>query len=537
MKSMNDSFHLNLKRFFVLFALFLSASSAGAQTKSQGAFVSSADQEISIKSVVLVPFNDNLSGIYSKPLTDTMTETLTKDPRWNLVSLPGGKYAPEKFDENPAEVQKILRQSKADALITGRIQKGPAGLSMRMSLFAGSSGLPLAVEESTEGSVFEIDRMKSITQQTFQKLRDRLPYKGTVLSRRGQEVTINIGKNSGVKNGAEVLAIQILKINRHPKLNFMVSAEKEIIGKIRIFKADDELSFGNLTFEKETGAVVPGMKVLPDEGVKYGEPFVGPDGKRLESINDRADKNVVFGEKPVEWLPEPPPQYGRVQVAAGIGQYSQTAKLASAGSISGTNTMSPNLAIMAEGWLNKEWALAFNLRQSAFSIDNGLNGSSPNKINMSVSKYDITGDYNFLLSNDFFGPKIQLGAGLGKFSARADQTSPQLFSNMEFGGMLVNFVFTTPLSDQTPWDIGARFKYFWSPKVSESLSSGSAKSVSANDFSFLTGYRVRKNFRYVGEFNIEYYNADFDGNGDRTDPASTIGHRVTTITVGLEYMF
>jgi hypothetical protein len=393
------------------------------------------------------------------------------------------------------------------------------------------------VEETVEPTRFETERIREVLFATLTRLRQRMPYQGILLSRRGQQVTLNLGTNSGMKDGSNVSVIQLLKIHRHPKLGFMIGADKEILGKVKIFKADDELSFGNILFEKEAGVLVTGMKVLPDDVVVYPAPITSAEGQAMQDLANRGDKPVAFGEKPIEWLPEPPPQYGRVQILAGLGQYSQTAGLQNSGATSGANPMTPNLGLMGEGWLNADWWVGFSLRQSAFSIDNGLSGSSPAKLNMSLSKYDVSAGHNFLLGNDFFGPKIQVSAGLGKFSARVDDSSPLLFTNNEFGGMLLGFLFNTPVGEDSVWDVGAKFKYYWSPGVSESITSGSTKSVSANDFTFLVGKRVRQNFRYVGELNMEYYNADFDGSGPKPQPVNNVGHRVTTIMVGLEYLF
>src|SRR5690606_8368938 len=160
---------------------------------------------------------------------------------------------------------------------------------------------------------------------------------------------------------------------------------------------------------------------------------------------------------------------------------------------------------------------------------------SPSKLNMSLSGCPVAGGRTLPLGPDFFGQKIQLSLRFGKFSARVDESSPVRLSNMEHGGMHIGLLFTTTLADDYPWDIGARFRYNWNPGVTEGVSSGSSSSVSVSDFGFLVGRRVRQNFRYVGELNFEYYNSDFSGGGSRPDPVSSIGHRVTTLLVGLEY--
>lgn len=540
MKIMRQNVLLILIQASLIFLGIAAPSGSAAQTKSQPVFVSKTDDELSIKSVTVAPFTDNVGGIYARPLTETARDLFRDDPQWNLAPFPIRPLKVEGLEERTQDARRVLQEASAEALLTGRIVKGPRGLMMRLTLIVGPSALPLLTEETVEAERFELDRAKDRLAEMLGAMRAKMPYRGTVLSRRGQQVTINLGSRAGLRAGSDVSVIQILRLNRHPKKDFMISSDREILGKIRVFKADDELSFGNIIFEKEAGLVVPGMKILPDEVVRYPEPVYDPEGQAIADIANRGDKPVAFGEKPIEWLPEPPPQYGRVQVLAGLGQYEQTVNLQTAGGLSGSNSLAPALGVSAEGWLNADWFLSFDLRQSSFSILNNLVGSSPGKLNVSVSKYALAGGRNFLLGGDFFGPKIQLTAGFGKFAARVDDSTPPAFSNTEYGGLNFGFLFTTPLGEgsQSPWDMGARLRYYWSPGVGESLSSGSADSVSAQDFGVMAGYRTRRNFRYIGELTFEYYNASFSGAGDRTaDPNSGSGHRMTSLLLGLEYAF
>lgn len=499
----------------ILTVSFLGQVAASGQTKIQAGYVSPADQELSIKSIVVVPFTDSLSGIYAKPLTQKAQEILGNDPQWTLQTYP----------------------AKADAQLTGHVLKGTGGITLRLELAVGSSNLPLVTEESVEPQRFDIERMKAVLAESLNRLREKMPYRGVVLSRRGQEITLNIGRHQGLRDGATISIIQILKIARHPKKSFLVGTEKEILGKARVTKADDDLSFASVTFEKEPNLISVGMKVLPDEMVQYADPGVTGDNVAASEIEGRGDKKVAFGEKPVAWLPEPTPQYGRVQILAGLGQYSETAAFHSAGSVGGSNSTTPNLAVAGEAWVSPEWFVNFDLRQSAFSIANGLNGSSPQKLNVSLSRYDVGFGRTFLLGTDFIGPKIQLGLGLGQLTADVDSSSPVLFSNTHFGGLHFSFLFTTPVSDDNIWDIGARLRHTQFPSVSESVSSGNLGATNITDFSFMVGKKVRQNFRYVGELDFESYNADFSDGTVRPDPVSNVTIRATTLLVGLEYLF
>jgi hypothetical protein len=511
---------------------------AWAQTKNQNTYVSPLDQSLTVRTVLIAPIEDNLEGIYAKPVEQHLKDILSQDPQWSpsdFQSFSG--YKLQTLYTNPAEVMKLAKAAQADAILKTRMSKGPQGISSKMTLFSGYDGLPI-VEENMEGlKKFEINEVKDSFARMLSNLRLRMPYRAEILSRRGQEITLNAGKGAGIKPGSDVSIIQILKVNRHPKLKFVVSSEKEILGKARVFKVDDTLTFAHIIMEREPGVVQVGAKVLPDEYIRYSEPYVTDDGQILTDLNNRKEQDVAYGEKPEEWLPEAGAQYGKVDVLGGITQYTQTASFVNSGSIEGTNNFAPTLSVAGEFWISPQWFAGVNLRSSAFNVNNQLNGSKPEKINMTLNSYTVQFGYNFLLSPDFFGPKLQLSGGIAKFSSHADETSPIVFTNMDFGGMVFSFAGQFPVGDNIPTDLGARFNYYFNPSVSETRSSGSSSDVKINDFGFFFNYHARPKFSYLGELKFEYYSAGFSGGGDRPEEVTSISHKVTTLLFGLEFLF
>jgi hypothetical protein len=201
----------------------------------------------------------------------------------------------------------------------------------------------------------------------------------------------------------------------------------------------------------------------------------------------------------------------------------------------GQSSLAPSLGVQLEGWLSPEWFVGLEMRQSVFAVGNSLAGSSPSRINLSTTRYDLGFGRNFLLSPDFFGPRLLFSLGYSQYIARADDSTPVLFSNMSYGGLRLGFDFNTPLADGLPWEVGGRFRYFLWPTVGESVSSGGTDTVSMNEFAFTAGYRTRQRFRYLAEAAFYYENSDFDGTGTR--PADNVSHRSTVLSLGLEYLF
>lgn len=514
--------------FVVLFAL-------QTRAQSNSPFVSAVDQDLTIKTVTAVPFTDNINGIYAKPLYLKFQDLLTNDKLWAYSGLPDNTTTPLDLDENPAAVQGFLNTAKAQGLFSFRITKGPKGLNGKLIFFVGNSGQPLLQEELTDYPGFDIADLQKRLAGMYEKIKARLPYRGMILSRRGQEVTINLGFRNGLKNGDEISVIQILKVNRHPKLKFMVGTEKEILGKIKVFKTDEYLSFAYVTYEKEPNTVQPTAKLLPQEFIQYAEPVV-QNGQVIAGLENRKDRDLSYGDNPREWLPQQAPQYGRIALLAGLGSYNISTNL-STGSIDAGTSMAPEIAVKGELWLSSEWNILYGIRQSVFSVNNPLSGSTPGHLNMSLSSYNVMGAYNFLMSDDFFGPKIQLSAGYATYNSHSDQSTPIAFTNMNYGGLLFGLSGQFPLTTEVPMDLGAQFNMFLSPSMSESSASGDSSSNTINQFGFFGIYHLKSRFKIRGEINFEYYSSDFSGTGAGTHTSTNTTQKLTSFMGGIEYLF
>ena len=530
--------NLNYLSLLVPYFVFMTGPFSQAQTTAQNMYVSSIDQDLAIKSLVLVPVSDNIGGIYAKPLYEELVHVLNEDKQWSLSNYPNEyKLKPEGLDDRPAEVQKLLRVSRAEAAIATKIIRGTKGTSITMTLFVGRDGLPFLQEELKDFQGFELSELKLEIRKLFENLKFRMPFRSTILSRRGQEVTLNLGRAYGLKPESRVSVVQIIKVNRHPKHHFMVSTEKEVLGRVKLFKVDDYMSFGFIEMEKEPGVISVGSKVMPDEFVKYSLPVTAPSGRVLHEINISPEKEFAFGEDPKEWVPNLPPQFGKLDLLAGLSSYTQNANLTTAGSISGSSSLAPNIMARGELWLSPEVFLGTQLRQSVFSVDNSLSGSTPSSLNMSMGQYGVNAGYNLLLTNDFFGPKLQFGAGYLNTNFNVDDSSPTAFTSMRYGGLFVRLAGCFPLSEVLPLEFGGKLDYFINSSLSENVTSGASSSNNLSNFSFYGKYKKKTREYIFGEILFEGYSSNFSGIGQRLDPATSSSHKMTSLFLGMQYLF
>ena len=515
-------------------------------TKSS-TFRSSIDEDLTLKSITVMPMTDNVDGIYSKSLTVQLEAIVDDDNQVNRVSWEGKKNInPETLEETPKDVQELLKLHKVDGILATRLTKGAQGITIKVNLFVGRSGQLLVQETLTDYPGFEINDLRNQLALLYQKVRARLPYPGSILSRKGQIVTIDLGTNQGLRDGDFVDAIQVLKLNRHPRFNFLISADKTILGKLKITKAEEHLSFAEITMEREPNAIGAGTKLIPVAFLKYpGIPVAG-DGKSAAGLNARGDRDLVMGENPGEWVPRGAPTFGKVGLMLGLGSYSIKNNLAINGTVEGTSTLlTPSLHLDGEMWITKEYFASLNLRQFIFSVDNNHpSGGSPSKLNASTSQYTLQFGYNILLTENFFGPKFQALLGYTKVTGTIDDSTPTALTSMDFNGIAFGFGGYFPLEDAaTPLGFGAKFLYYLNPGLAERpVTSGASNNANMSSFSIYGDYQISSYLKAKGELAYDYFSATFSGTGSRAsspggENATSGSHSMTTLSAGLEYLF
>lgn len=528
--------------FFIVIAAFAQAkvqSPPKATGRPLVTYLSDVDHSLVIERISILPFIDNVGQVYSQILTQAEYDFFDKGHQWLPVISKALVSEPQSASESlsPEEVKKISAADSSQAVLAGRLWKGPHGIQLRVVLYLTSDGHPFLIDTSDNIREFATEEIAKELTKKLVNIYQKLPVQGRILSRRGNDVTLSLGIYHGVKSGDLINVIQIISIERHPKNKFMLSHQKVLLGQLKILKADEFLSFGQVTMEKEPGVIQVGSNTKPDEFIQYGLAEDGTMKTLRERIGARPDADVSFGKKPEEWQPRQPPQYGRFQLAAGLLQYNQNLAMQSAGSLSASTSLGPTIALAGEAWLNQDWYVDLGLRQSAFTVSNAIPGSAPGQLNMSVSEYHVAGGYNYLIENDFWGPKIQLTLGLSQLSARADESTPLFLTNMNYGGMYLGFRGGFPLGPESLYDLGFQFKYYLTNSLTENKSSGSPSGVKTTDFGFFGSYKTTHGYNIVGELNFEYLTSSFSGASNRSDPVSSISHKMTTLLVGIEYFF
>jgi hypothetical protein len=530
-----------------LILMCITGSLAHAQNMEQSAtYVSQVDQDLTIRRIAILPVVDNVESIYARPVEAQLNQLLKNSHRWDLVETNIVSELPTliELEENPAEVQQVTRSIDADAFLGAAVTKGPNGLSLRLDLFLKKDGKVLSQEILRDHPRYELPEIRDRVTDLYRRVIGRVPYDGIILSRQQNRVTINLGKSDGITKDQIITAVQIISINRHPKYSFILSTEKEILGRIKILKVDETLSFGAIIAEKERGAIHKFAKVSGLNQVNYGEPARLEEGNAAAEVNSRADSNVTFGKDPREWLPVHPPSFGQVGMKVGLGSYSSAVNLGTASYEATSSLFYPSIGLNGEIWLSPQWLVRAEMLQGVISTNNPSPGSNPSSLNNNLSRYSLEFGYNFLLRDDFFGPKITLSGGFASYHMYADNGTPVALTTVNYNGLLIGIGGSFPVTEDKKLYIGGKLNLFLLPSMTESgPNSGTDSKSTVNDFALTGERKIAENIRATADINFALYSSTLSGQGTRTGPggapesASSISQRHSIVSAGIVYMF
>lgn len=484
----------------------------------------------------LVRINDNVKGIYSEKITQTLTDLVRADKNWGLSQVSAQSYQIDELLERPELIAKLCSTTQSDALLAANFVKKDPNSLVQMFLFSCADHLMLIKDENPTFEGFSHADIAKEFSKLYSRIKTKLPYQGEILSRKNQFLTLSLGINDGIKVGDELTVIKIYKIQRHPKFNFIISTEREIIGKIKIYKTEEELSFASILAEKDNGAVQVGGKLLNQKFIEYPAPLTQEE-ESLDALNQRKDKDVSFGNSPTAWLPEPDPSFGALYLGLGVGQYTHSMDIVGINSYEGKNLFSPVLSAGGELWINENWSLDFGFKQNVTSVSNPRTSSTPDTVTLSLSQFQYQAGYSFLMNENFWGPKFKLLFGLAQYKQTSGSTTPRVFTTQSFSGYPLTFDASMPIGEH-PFSVGGFFTYYLFPHMSESpVTSGNSNTPTLSHYGAYTTYIMKKKMHIKFSLNFDNYYSDFSGTGTRPESASSTNTKLVNLEVGLKYLF
>jgi hypothetical protein len=522
--------------YFFLALIFTFISSTGfsqnISVKNKNPFptkyVSASDENLVIKSITLVPAFDNVGDIYKKEIDNLLKELIHKDTFWSYTdfSLNKKKFRLDDFENQPDLVLQALGESGADGLLTCFILKGPQGLQIQLNLFTKDKGQLLVREEFQDKELFELSKVKDVMTQLYQQMKSRLPYSGYITSRKGNSVTVNMGSKLGIKAGDVLTIAQIVKVNRHPKSHFMVSVEKEIIGRVTLNKVEEETSFGEISFEKETGVVAKGSKILPLNFVKY-----------TSTQASLVAESFPNEKSPYEWLPAPTPQFGKIHILGGLTDFTESLVLQDGSNLDTGNRAAPTLDLSTELWITPDVYANLDLREMIFKGNNSLTGSTPADLNFTVSRVEFAIGYKYLIEGNFWGPQIYSSLGYLSQTVRTSDSTPTGFTTYELTGLSITAGGLFPVTLKKDWAFGAQAKFMVFEHFDETPVDSGKANADFTEFDLIGSYQYTTNINFKGMLAFTNIQTSFNQTGNKTPLTRSFDEKVSSYMFGFEYLF
>jgi hypothetical protein len=526
-----------MKSFAILFCLLFaqgghgqtndqpSASSGGATYRSE------SDDLISIEKVSYAPFIDNLNGIYARPLEAHLAKLLNDMHRWSVAGTVNiGNASLEELEENPSRVKEIAG-TNSDGFFAAKIIKGPNGIAMKLDFFLAKDGKLLLQAEIKDFQQFDLNIVKEQLESLLAKVMHKIPYSGRVLSRDINRVTVDIGSRDGLQKNQVVSVIQVIKLNRHPKFNFLVSVEKEIIGKIKILKVDDTLSFGAVISERERGSIQKGNKLDALDFVSYtvNDSSLVP---AQDNLDQRADAKVAFGKDAKAWKPQDAPSLGQVGARIGLAKLSQNSDL-STGAISAHDDFTPVAFLEGELWLTQNWTVHANVEIGFPSVTNPSGGN----ISEALTAYEMSAGYRFRFGPNAWSPYAEPFLGYMTHRLYADTVTPAAFTTMEYSGLKLGLMGGTPITADDIWYVGGKIAFTLSPHLTETpYTSGGSSTNNVNQFGVWVSKKMSEHWKLQGDLDFEVFSSDFSGAGTGLT-SNSASEQFITLSVGGYYLF
>lgn len=520
--------------FISFFFLFSLGRAQQTPSLSSSEYVSSLDEDLTLEKVTVLAGKDNVRGIYSVEVDKTIQKFVKDDHHWEYVTSPNTPTPidPESLVGRPQLVLSFSKTLGADGILTSEVRKDPSGLEILLFLLSAKSG-KLISEERVRQVEDNTPAVLKATSQLLSKMKSQLPYDGMILSRMDNRVTLNLGEKDSVQVGDLFPVFKIISGVRHPNRDFLVSTKKAILGQIRIVKVDTYLSFADITSEVDLGSIQKKAKVsgrAPSEptSTPWTETYATPEVLISEG---NQPSGVLRAE---EWVPVSPPTFGRVSAQLGLGSFNHNLDLASGQTMPTEVPVYPKIDIEGELWINANWYINALLSQGiAFSRNE--TGSDPEVLNSTLSQYQLTGGYHFLLGENFFGPKFSLELGVSRFGFFLDRASGNAVASVNYTSLPVGIGGYSPITSDGRWGIGGKVYFHLFPNLSIPDFEGD----SSNSIHQLVFYGVRKwseRLRLRMGLEAVVFSSELSG-GINPDPPRNVSQRRLLGFFGVDYFF
>lgn len=496
---------------------------------SQAFASSEVDRKYALETVGFLRTWDNMDGLFADYVSAAYREYFTKQSRFVLQDLSkadavlaNAKIPYVKLIEDTDILGQLSRSTKSQTIIRTKVQKeGPQYRFTLSWLHAPAMDLlaneEFVLREKEGGSGFSLDELKTHLHEALNRMIKKVPFLGSITGRDNNSVTVNLGHNAGLKPGDTLNVATLDEVKKHPLLKEIVDWRLTSVGKIEIDQIEDSIAFGRVVEEeagRQIGRYQKIVQIIPKPAA--------PEKSRAEGLPETLDD--THG-------PEMMPTLGWVSASLMGGGFTRQFS-ATAGNIGKTGA-GLAMGVQADGhlWFTREWFADFAFgygfwRYAQQDITTAIETSG--NISGGLTYFKLGGGYSYLLTNDLFGPKGWVKAGIHSISYSLPINGTESIYPSSFRSPYIGVGGELPIRDKYGVRMDLEFGLFTS-----GTETGNAAAINgASDIvAYLGGY-YRYNTRMTIRAGIQVI-----ANGTEATPATSMSQKVITFMPSILYYF
>ncbi|MBI4924643.1 MAG: hypothetical protein HY843_01850, partial [Bdellovibrio sp.] len=401
-------------------------------------FGSELDRQFAIESVGALQAYDNVDGLFIDYVKKAQEDFFLNQSRFRFydltkanITLTKSKLPFFKLIDDTGVLKQIVKSFRVESLIRTKIIK--EGKFYRFTIdWLHAPALELmasesfVLEEPEEGRALAEGNLNTRYQKTLENMIQKVPFKGHITGRDGNQIIINLGHhshNSIVHKGDTLVVSSLYEVKKHPLLNSIVDWKLAPIGKLQVDSVESSLAFCNIVEEE------PGKKIAKYQKISeiIPAPIVTETSSSEAENRDNKPKPPALG-------------YGNGELWFGTFSRQYSTQGGTSG-VSG-NSLFYGTKVDGELWLTKKWftELTVGYGLSSYSQKDLSTGSATTAQKVSQNAFHLKIDvgYNYYTKNEIFGPKVFVRAGYKITSytlpaSNTEFTSPTSFKSPFLG--------------------------------------------------------------------------------------------------------
>ncbi len=469
----------------------------------------------------LLPITDNRDGVYAFPLFKRLEQQLKQSPICQyhrsseiLNVLQNYSGSIEAQLKNPAILKQIAQKLRVGSLIRIHVTKDIQGLLLE-AVVVGENGDDIFLRERMELPE------KNFAQSAEEKMTPLLelyfssiPYDGQVVGLKNDQLLVEMAHPKVIPLGSTATVKRVTNIERHPLLRTIVGRKTKTVGKGLIVKGQGDQVMVRLNTIDREFTIRPGDWVQIDEST----------ATISQDENLRASLRGFNSEIPL-------PELGFIRIAPTLTTGDVNFKgLFETDSFSG---FAPGLLIELEAWATERFFGNFLIGRTFLDGQKRDRGSGPlSTLSGQLSETAFYAGLRTLLTENFFGPQLDVFVGYGVFGQSLGQSLGDFVGDGEFTGLLLGLKGVFPFGPQYLFRGRVEFSPFLNNYNDESSRGlGAANSLNIFRLSFAGHYYFNPRFSLFAGLRFHAYSSNFSHNLQK------LSQNQNHLSLGVEFGF